>query len=102
MFVLYDGAGGIGNPLKQQSGGITVTGQQFDKPFQGYSQYVVTVPQDVSACIAQATPAAGNNSFVGISPAYALTTSINGNKVTVYPITTPSGFIPGFALSVTC
>ena len=101
LFVLYDNIG-IGNPLHQQSGGITVTGQQFNKPFQGYSQYVVTLPQDVSACVAQATPASANNSFVGLTPLYALSTSINGNTVTVYSPTTPSGFIPGFALTVIC
>jgi hypothetical protein len=71
LFVLYFSTG-FGNPVHQQSGGITVTSQQFDKPFQGYSQHVVTLPQDVSACVAQATPASANNSFVGLFPLYAL------------------------------
>jgi len=103
LFVLYDSLSGFGgDPVKQQSGGITVAAQQFDKPFQGYSQNVVTLPQDVSTCVALATPASQNDSFVGILPAYAHSTSISGNKVTVYSPRGASGSIPGFALTVIC
>jgi len=109
LFALYDasgssGPGGIPAGVRQQSGGISVSSLHPDDPLVGFDSYVVTFPRDLSQCVAQASIANKNGSFVlpGNEIIPVLGTSISGTHVTVYWAAAPESSPPSFAITAFC